>query len=164
MGQINMEVGSQWYNRIASEISGYQLTLGQKGARKYQLDKLLRIARRVDAFSGICAECQAYQQRITGLVQELSLALQTQDSKGFKKYNKAILEMTEHLKKVHRLVDKGHYMGMGIGIGLAIGGGIGAALGAMADNPGIGTSIGIAIGAAVGAYLDKRARDEGKVI
>ena len=159
-----MEVGSQWYNRIASEISGYQITLGQKDSRKYKLDQLLRIAKRVDDFSGICGECQGYQQQITKLVQDLSMMVQIPDDEGLKKHIKATTDLTEYLKKVHKLVDKGHYVGMGIGIGMAIGGGIGAALGAVADSPGIGIGIGIALGAAVGALLDKKAKDEGKVI
>jgi hypothetical protein len=161
---MNMEVGSQWYNRVASDISGYKLTLGPKESKKYKLDQLLRIARRVDDFSGICAQCQGYQQEISQLVQDLSLMVQMPDKEGRKQYFRAIASLTEHLKNVHKLVDKGHYMGIGIGIGLAIGGGIGAALGAVADNPGIGTGIGIALGAAIGAYLDRKAREEGKVI
>jgi hypothetical protein len=159
-----MEVGSQWYNRITSDISGYRITLGQKDSRKYKLDQLLRIARRVDDFSGICAQCQGYQQEISRLVEDLSMMVQIPDNEGLKKHNKAITDLTEHLKKVHKLVDKGHYMGMGIGIGLAIGAGVGTALGAALDSPGIGTGIGAGLGLAIGAYLDKRAKEEGKVI
>ena len=159
-----MEVGSQWYNGVAAEISQYQLTLGQKDSKKYRLGQLLRIAKRVDDFSGICAQCQAYQREISGLVQDLSLMVQMPDREGLKKHNKAITGQIEHLKNIHKLVDKGHYTGMGVGIGLAVGAGIGAALGAVADSPAIGTGIGIALGAAIGAYMDKRASQQGKVI
>ena len=138
--------------------------MGQKDSKKYKLDQLLRIARRVDDFSGICGECQGYQQQISKLVQDLSMMVQIPDDEGMKKHIKAITDLTEHLKKVHKLVDKGHYMGMGIGIGLAIGAGLGTALGAALDNPGIGTGIGAGLGLAIGAYLDKKAKDEGKVI
>jgi hypothetical protein len=161
---MTMDVGSQWYNRIASEISGYQITLGPRDSRKYRLDQLLRIARRVDDFSGICAECQGYQQEITRMVQELSLVVQMPDRAVTRKHQQSITGFIEHLKKVHRLVDKGHYTGLGVGIGMAVGGGIGAALGAVADNPGIGTGIGIALGMAIGAFLDRKAKAEGKVI
>lgn len=159
-----MEVGSQWYNRIASDISGYQLTLGHKGAKKYRLDHLLRIARRIDDFSGMCGECQGYQKEISGLVKDLSMMVQMPDKEAAKKYFQTIEKLTGYLKNVHRLVDKGHYTGMGIGIGMAVGAVLGSALGAALDNPGIGTGIGVALGAAIGAYLDKKARDEGKVI
>ena len=161
---MTMEIGSQWYNRIASDISGYQLTLGPKNARKYRLDQLLRIARRIDDFSGICAECKGYQQEISTLVQGMSMMVQMPDKEATKKYFQVVEKLTGHLKNVHRLVDKGHYTGMGIGIGMAIGAGFGTALGAALDNPGIGTGIGAGLGLAIGAFFDKKARDEGKVI
>jgi hypothetical protein len=43
-GIIDTYAGSQWYNKIAAEISQYKITLGKKGAAKYKLDLLLRIA------------------------------------------------------------------------------------------------------------------------
>lgn len=159
-----MQVGSQWYNRVASDIEQYRLSLGKKDASKYRLDLLLRIAKRVDDFSPTCGECQAYQKEIDGLVKELSMFVQVPDRESLKRYKKTIDKMVEHLKGSHKLVDKGHYSGMGIGIGMAIGGGIGAALGAVFDNPGIGTGIGLALGLAVGSVLDRKARQEGRVI
>ena len=159
-----MEVGSQWYNRIATEISQYQITLSKKDAKKYKLDLLLRIARRVDDFSSYCGECQAFQQEITGLTQQLSLLVQMPSKESLKSHSKAINGMVSHLKKVHKLVDKGHYLGMGIGIGMAVGAGLGAALGTALGNTAIGTPIGIAIGLAIGTYLDKKAKEEGRTI
>ena len=159
-----MEAGSQWYNRIDAEIDRYRLSLGEKGARKFKLDLLLRVTRRIDQFSQTCGECETRKPEINKLVQELSLLTQTADRQAMKKYTTTINKVVEHLKKEHKLVDKGYYLGIGVSIGLAIGGGIGAALGAALDNPGIGTGIGIAIGAGIGAYLDRRARNEGRVI
>ena len=71
VGQMTMEPGSDWYNRIAKEISQYQYSLNQKEAKKYKLNLLLRVAGRVDSFSPTCGECQAFQSEITGLVQEI---------------------------------------------------------------------------------------------
>ena len=159
-----MEVGSQWYNRIATEIGQYEYALNQKDSKKYKLDMLRRVARRVDDFSATCGECQTFQQEITRLVQELSLLIQMPSKEGLKSHTKALSSVVDHLKKVHKLVEKGHYLGVGIGIGMAIGAGLGGALGAALDNPGIGTAIGIALGVIIGRYLDKRAEKEGKVI
>ena len=159
-----METGSQWYNRIVKEISQYQYSLNQKEAKKYKLDLLLRIAKRVDDFSHTCGECQMFQQEITRLTQELSLLVQMPSKEGIKSHTKAINGMVGHLKKVHKLVDKGYYLGIGIGIGMAIGAGLGAAFEKAVGNPGIGTAIGIALGVAIGRYLDKKAEREGRVI
>jgi hypothetical protein len=43
--------GSQWYNRAAAEIAQQELSLGPKGAKKYRLDLLRRVAKRVDESS-----------------------------------------------------------------------------------------------------------------
>ena len=159
-----MEAGSQWYNRTVSEIDQYRLSLGKKEAAKYKLDLLLRVAKRVDDFAQTCDACQTHQREIEELVQELGIITQRPDGEQRRKYTKAIFGITEHLKKVHKLVDKGHYIGIGISIGMAIGAGIGAALGAAFDNPGVGTGVGLALGAAIGVYLDRKASQEGRVI
>lgn len=159
-----MEVGSNWYNRIAGEISQYQYTLNEKDAKKYKLDLLLRVAKRVDDFSPSCGECQTFQAEVTRLVQELSLLVQMPSKEGLKSHTKAVNSVVGHLKKVHKLVDKGHYLGIGIGIGMAVGAALGGALGAALDNPGIGTGVGVALGVVIGKYLDKRAKEEGRVI
>lgn len=159
-----LEAGSQWYDRIDAEIDRYRISLSEKSSRKFKLDLLLRVTGRVDQFSQTCGECETRKQEINKLVQELSLLTQTEDRQAMKTYAATINNMVEHLKKEHKLVDKGHYLSIGVSIGLAIGGGIGAALGAALDNPGIGTGIGIALGAGIGAYLDRKARDEGRVI
>jgi hypothetical protein len=159
-----MEVGSAWYNRIATEIGQYQVTLGEKGFKKYKLDLLMRIARRVDDFSNTCGECQTFKQEITSLVQEMGLLLQMPSKEGFKKHTRSVNRVLEHLKKVHKLVEKGHYLGMGIGIGMAVGAALGSAIGAALDQPGVGSGVGIALGVAVGLYLDRKAKEEGRVL
>ena len=155
-----MEVHSDWYNRVVKEISLYQDTLSKKDSKKYKLDLLLRIAKRLDDFSGYCGECQAFQQEVTGLTQELGNLIQMPDKERRKSYFKMINNIIKHLQKHHKLVTKGQY----VGIGLLIGVGVSTALGAALDNPGIGPAIGAAIGLAIGSYLDKKAKDEGRVI
>ena len=155
-----MEVGSQWYNRIAAEISQYQYTLGEKGAKKYKLDLLLRVARRVDSFYYACAECQVFREDITESTKELGNLIQLPDRERRKSYFEKINNIIKHLKKSHKLVTKGQYTGIGLMIGIGVSTAIGAAL----DNPGIGPAIGTAVGLAIGSYLDKKAKDEGRVI
>jgi hypothetical protein len=156
--------GSQWYNRIAAEISNYQYSMGPKEAKKYKLDLLRRVAWRIDDFSHTCGECETLKSEVARLVQELSILIQMPGKQAIKNHVKSVSGLVEHLKKVHKLVDKGHYIGVGIGIGWAIGAGLGAALGAAFDNPGIGTGVGIVLGLAVGKYLDNKAEREGRVI
>ena len=155
-----MEVHSNWYNRIIKEINLHKDTLSKKDAKKYKLDLLLRVAKRVDDFSSYCGECQMFQQEITKLTGELSLLIQMPNKEGRKSYSKAINNIVKHLKKEHKLVSEGRYMVIGMVIGM----GLGRALGAALDNPGIGVAIGTGVGLAIGSYLDKKAKREDRVI
>ena len=154
-----MGAHSRWYDDIVKEISLHKDILGKKDAKKYKLDVLLRIAGRVDNFLSRCGECQIFQQDITQLTQDLGYIVQASKEKR-KGYFKTMNNIIKHLQKQHKLVNEGHY----IGIGMAIGAGIGTALGAIFENPGVGTGIGTAVGLAIGGYLDKKAKNEGKVI
>ena len=154
-----MEVHSKWYGGIVKEINLHKDILGKKAAKKYKLDLLLRVAGRVNSFLSRCGECQIFQQDITQLTQDLGYIVQASKEKR-KGYFKTLNNIIKHLQKQHKLVNEGHY----IGIGMAIGAGIGTALGAIFENPGVGTVIGTAIGLAIGAYLDKKAKKEGRII
>jgi len=154
-----MEVHSRWYDGIVKEINLHKDILGKKDSKKYKLDLLLRVAKRVDGFSSACGQCQMFQPEITTLIQDLGYLAQWSKERR-KSYFKTIDTIIKHLRKQHKLITEGYY----IGIGLAIGIGIGAALGAALGNPGVGPAIGTALGLAIGSYLDKKAKKEGRVI
>ena len=154
-----MEAHSDWYNRITREISPYKDSLSKKDYKKYKLDLLLRLATRIDGFSSICGKCQMFQPEITRLTGDLqNISLMSKENR--KSYFKTIGNITKHLRKQHKLVTAGYYLGICMPIGTGVGVAIGAALG----NPGIGPAIGIALGVAVGSYLDRKAKKEGRVI
>jgi len=158
-----MEVHSDWYNRIVKEINLHKDSLSKKGAKKYKLDLLLRVAGRVEEFFSICGKCQLSQPEVTRLAGELGYLIQMPKQapgEARKSYHKTLNNIIKHLKKEHKLVTKGYYRGIGMTIGPIIAAAIGAAL----KNPGIGFGVGIAIGLAIGSYLDKKAEKEGRVI
>jgi len=156
----DMEVQSDWYNHIIKEISPYKNTLSKKDYKKYKLDLLLRVAKRVDDFSSTCGECQLFQPEITSLTQGLGNLVQIPSKEERKSYFKTINNIVKHLQRQHKLVTEGQY----IGIGLAIGVGIGTVLGVALGNLGIGPALGTALGVAIGAALDHKAKKEGRVI
>ena len=155
-----MEAHSNWYNRTIKEINLHKDTLSKKDSKKYKLDLLLRVTKRVDDFSSHCGECQMFQQDITRLIEDLGYLVQMPSKETSKSYSKTINNIVKHLQKQHKLVSEGQKKGIWIGVGMGIGTAIGAAL----DNAGIGIAIGIAIGLAIGSYVDKKAKEEGKVI
>jgi len=157
-----MEAHSDWYNRTAKDIGSRKDALSQKEAKKYKLDLLLRIAKRVEDFTAICGECELSRQEITTLTQDLGYLVQipNPNKEARKRYFRAIDNIVKHLQKKHKLVTEGQNQGKWIVAGMAVS----AAIGAAVNQPGVGTVIGVAIGIAVGKYMDKRAKEEGRLI
>ena len=155
-----MEVHNRWYEDTAKIINSYQYSLSKKEQKRYKLDLLLRVARRVADFSDECGQCQLFQPEITTLTQDLGSLVQMPDKARRKIYLKTINHIIKHLQSEHKLVTQGH----NVGLWTAIGSGIGVALGAGMDNVGGGIPIGIAIGVAIGIALDAKAKKEDRVI
>jgi hypothetical protein len=155
-----MEANNRWYEEITKKLDPYQDSLSKKEQKKFQLDLLTRVARRVAEFNEECGECQLFQQEITVYVNELGNMIHLADNARRKKYAKRLKQTVRHLKSEHKLVPKGHY----VGIWISIGTGIGVAIGAGMDNVGAGIPIGIGIGVAVGMTLDAKAKREDRVI
>ncbi len=155
-----MEANNRWYEEITKKLDPYQDSLSKKEQKKFQLDLLTRVARRVAEFNEECGECQLFQQEITVYVNELGNMIHLVDNARRKQYTKRLKQTVRHLKSEHKLVPKGHY----VGIWISIGTGIGVAIGAGMDNVGAGIPIGIGIGVAVGMTLDAKAKREDRVI
>jgi len=155
-----MEIQNRWYKETAEKINSYQSSLNKKEQKKFQLDLLLRVTRRVAEFNEECGECQLFQQEITAYVNELGNMIHLVDNVRRKKYAKRLKQTVRHLQSQHKLVSKGH----NVGIWISIGTGIGVAIGAGMDSVGAGIPIGIGIGVAVGMTLDAKAKREDRVI
>lgn len=155
-----MEVHNDWYESIAKEVNVLKDTLNEKDYKKYKLNLLLCVAKRIAEFSPECGQCQLLRQDVTTLVHDVGNLVQMTDREKRKTYFKSVKRIVGHLQKQHKLVTEGYYMG----IGVAIGTGIGVALGIAMDEVGGGIPIGIGIGVAIGAALDAKARKEGRVL
>jgi hypothetical protein len=156
---------NDWYIDIVKEIDGHKDKFSKRDYKKYKLDLLLRVAKRVASFSADCVECQNFQGKITKLAEDLGNLVQASKEER-KSYFKIINSILKHLHKHHKLITEGENFAIWIGIGIVLGSGIGSAFGAGLDNIGMGAGIGtgIAIGVAIGIYLDAKARKKGKVI
>ena len=55
-----MEIQSRWHRETTEKISSYQSSLSKKEQKKYQLDLLQRVTRRVAGFYDECGECQLF--------------------------------------------------------------------------------------------------------
>ncbi len=155
-----MEIQNRWHEETSGKISAYQSSLSKKQQKKYQLDLLARVTRRVAGFYEECGECQLFQQEITAYVNDLGNMVHLADNTRRKQYGKRLKQTVRHLKGQHKLVPKGHY----VGIWTSIGTGIGVAIGAVMEGIGAGIPIGIGLGVAIGMMLDAKAKREDRVI
>jgi hypothetical protein len=155
-----MEIKNRWHEETSGKIGAYQSSLSKKEQKKYQLDLLQRVTRRVAGFYEACGECQLFQQEITAYVNELGNMVHLADNTRRKQYGKRLKQIVKHLQSQHKLVPKGYY----VGIWTSIGTGIGVVLGAVFEGIGAGIPIGIAIGVGIGMMLDAKAKKEDRVI
>ena len=162
-----MEKHNDWYIAIVKEIGRHKNKFSKRDYKKYKLDLLLRMAKRVASFSADCVECQNFQGEITKLAEDVGNLVQASKEER-KSYFKMINRILKHLQERHKLITKGENFAIWIGIGIAIGGGMGITFGVGSDNIGmgmpIGAGMGMAIGSAIGSYMDAKAKKEGKVI
>jgi ElaB/YqjD/DUF883 family membrane-anchored ribosome-binding protein len=154
-----MAAFKDWLEDTNEKIAGYKKTFTKADSRKYKLDFLERVAKRVNEFSSMCGECYQYKGEITNLLNNLEGLIQLSPA-ATKDYRKKIDTMVAHLRKKHKLVPAGVYTAIGNGAGVALG----ASLGAVTDNFGAGIGIGAGIGVAVGTALEAKAKKDGKII
>ncbi len=154
-----MEIDNNWYNDVVKEIDKHKGRFTKGDYKKYKLDLLLRVARRVASFSVDCSECQNLQIEIKKLAENLDNLIQSSKEER-KIYFITIDNVIKHLQKHHELIVEEENIGIWVTIGIVIG----AALGNLLDNIGAGIAFGIVIGGAIGFYLDDKAKKDGKVI
>jgi len=154
-----METYDSWLNNTLESFAAYKQTLSNKEVKKYKLNYLARVAKRIADLSKECRECQKFQGDISKLAQDLGGLVQSSKEEK-KNYDRKIKEITSHLQKKHKLIAEGTYVGFGIAVGLALG----VALGSGMGNVGAGIGIGIGIGLAIGSALEAKAKKDGKII
>ena len=154
-----METYDNWLNNTLESIAAHKQSFSKNNIKKYKLDYLTRVAKRIADLSKECDECQKFQSDISKLAQDLAGMVQSSKQEK-KKYNRKIKDITSHLQKKHKLYAEGTFVGFGIALGPAIGVAIGSGMG----NVGAGIGIGIGIGVVIGSGLEAKAKKDGKII
>ncbi len=148
-----------WLDETNEKIAKYKKTFTKSESRKYKLEFLGRVAKRVNEFSSMCGECNQFKGEITTLLNNLEGLIQLSPM-ATKDYRDKINKIVGHLRKQHKLITAGTYTAIGNGIGIAVGVSLGAAI----DNIGAGIGAGAGIGFAIGAALEAKAKKDGKTI
>ncbi len=160
-----MEVHDDWYRVIVKEVTLHKDRLSKRDYKKYKLDLLLRIAKRVADYSPDCGECQNFRGEIIKLTEDLGDLHSSKEKR--KGYFKVIEIFTKHLQKSHKLITEGKNIKTWTIIGLLIGGFVlGTIFRAAGMSMGFsnGLLIGLIFGGVIGIALDAIAKKRGKVI
>lgn len=157
----------EWYDTVVDLIDRYKTKYGEKAYKKNKLELLLRVSRRVDGFSEDCSDCRLHRDGVTTILKNIGDPTNsTRDER--KKHSRAINTITKHLKRHHKLVIAGQYIGilvaMGQALGLSFGVAFGKAFGDVSDGLVFGMVAGIIIGVVVGTNLEARAKKKGRII
>jgi hypothetical protein len=154
-----MDSYENWLNNTLESIAAHKQVFSKKDIKKYKVDYLARVAKRIADLSKECGECRKFQADISKLVQGLTGLIQSSKEEK-KNYDRNLKQLTSHLQKKHKLYAEGTFVGFGIALGPAIGAAIGSGMG----NVGAGIAIGVGIGVAIGSALEANAKKEGKII
>ena len=167
-----MDNSDDWIREVTTEISKTEERISPTEQRRYRLPLLLRLARRVAAFSPECEVCQSLQSQIINLGANLA-DLPRMTRQSFRNYLDVVKGIAKHLKQTHGLVEERQYVkryvfiGFTFGISLVLLGLIMLSFGItlLALNITFTALITrVVFSYMVGYFLDRRARKQGKVL
>jgi hypothetical protein len=147
-----------WSQDIACNLGELKCRLKPGQVKEYQLDLLVRLAKRCDLLAQSCSLCQGYKVQIDTILPHLmNIPLPKKRSKEYLRMMGCVIT---HLKHVHHLASDGQNLSIWLGIGVITGGVTGLAAG----NPSLGATIGLVGGMGTGLLLDYRLKLEGRII
>ncbi|WP_211170989.1 hypothetical protein [Bacillus sp. DNRA2] len=148
---------SKWFNQINGKLEQFLEKMNNDAVRKFKVDKLQKIAGRIDEFAQQnCEQCKENQQKADQLTSSLEAIMRGKPI-DVKQYQALYKELLTHLKKGHGLVEAGQYMNQWLALGLIFGA-------AFSYFNLYAISLGLLLGIGIGAMLDSDAKKKGKQI
>ena len=135
--------------------------IGHQASKRLDFDTFARVITRLDSFKDECNICDEFLIHLDNYFAGLQEKQGIVTKEDLSRHRGIKTELVVHLMKHHKLIQKGHNMGLCISVGM----GVGALLGlTILKNPAIGIPLGMALGFGLGNLLDHQARRKGKVI
>jgi hypothetical protein len=109
-----------WSNQIKIDIEKQKDQIYNKDYKFFKIDRLERIAERIDEFSDQCDDCEQFKKMIETLAMTYTVSItgSSKEKSEFEKNNELIIK---HLKQKHRLVQKDYYIALYSFLGFLIG-------------------------------------------
>lgn len=160
---------SIWYNKIEIEIEQKSENLHAKDLKFYQVDRFLKLAKRIDKLSVECKECKFLKQQIEETAGSLDVLLSGEIALR-KKYENKLTELDKHLRKAHQIYPNQYFLYLYSFVGIAGGLLLGAVIGLILDagytktSVILGFAIGLAVGRIYGKLQDSKLKKEDRII
>ncbi len=158
-----------WSKKIKTEINIQINDIYKRDYKFYKIDRLERMAEKIDEFSDDCKQCNAFKTDIEDISKKLSTYLAGSPSLR-SEYEKRNEKIVKHLQKNHNLSYKEYYTSSYSFIGIISGSAFfGAVMWFINPNfivPTIlmGFTIGIIIGRIMGKKKDKKQEKNGLIL
>jgi hypothetical protein len=155
-----------WYNELTRAVEERKSGFSDKQIKKYQVDFLLRLARRIKDYSDKSETCRSYQHILTRLEEEMG---ELPESKAQRQYQKKKLqEIEEYFVEHHRLIPPQYYTKKWVLYGVILGAIVGllASLFIVSNLPllPLGIAAGLLLGLTYGSGEDSKVKQEGRLI
>ena len=155
-----METENKWCDEIAAKIDEQKEKFSEKDFKRYRLDVLVRAAKRAEALSADCEECERLKADFMRLADGVGELARTTKEAARRSHLRGVQAVMKHLAKQHKLTCEGDYTNCGLVLGM----GIGLAIGASMDNIATGVSVGLCLGLVIGALWEADAKKKGRMI
>ena len=107
-----------WIDEIEQVFDSKRYTHMQQ--RSFRSDRFVKIAGKVEKFSGTCPVCKGFKEEMIGITEQLNEEDNFQEV-TFEKYLFLFRKLTNHLKSFHQLVLPNYYSSKYSFIGMAAG-------------------------------------------
>lgn len=158
-----------WSNIIKKNIEDQKEEIFKRDYKFFKIDRLERIAERIDTYSADCEICESFKKEVEDLSKTASQHINgsPRDRSRFEKRNEIIVK---HLKEEHGLVHRDYYASVYAFAGLASGLIVFGAITFFIDlryfifSMLIGFTLGLMIGRVIGRKKDKQKETEGLIL
>jgi len=160
---------SIWYDKIEIQISENSEKLYKKDIKFYQVDTFLKLAKKVDEFAPSCTTCKMLKQKIEEVSENLDEYLSGEIAER-RKYEKILNEISDHVKKVHKVFPKQYNLYSFSFFGIAAGLVVGWLSAYLVDETYVkgglifGFVVGLIAGRIIGKIRDKKLQVEGRIL
>ncbi len=160
---------SVWYDKIEIQVDENIEKLYKKDYKFYQVDTFLKLSKKIDELSVNCIDCKSLKKKAEDISENLDTYLRGEIALR-KSYEKTLNEISDHVKKVHKVFPNQYNLYSFSFFGIIAGMGLGWLITWLIDETYLkgglifGFTIGLIVGRIVGKLRDRELHKEGRLL